>query len=160
MRPARLALVAVLAAGATALPATEASAKHARDGRFSGRTDQRFQGQRGKVVFTVARNGTRLRDLEINLLYTCPKYGTWPSRMVIRSTKIQYYSGIFLRTGNFTGRAYGGHRAKIQIRMAGRFTRSVTARAQLRAIMSVVTRRGVRETCTAVANFYGARRFG
>jgi hypothetical protein len=157
---ARVTLTAVLATGATVLPATEALAKHARDGRFSGRTDQRYHGKRGKAVFTVERNGTRLRNLEIDLLYTCPKYGQWPSKMVIRTTKIQYYSGIFLRTGNFRGRAYGGHRAKIQIRMAGRFTRTVTARGQLRAIMSVITGRGVRETCTAVANFYGARRFG
>jgi hypothetical protein len=118
---ARVTLTAVLATGATVLPATEALAKHARDGRFSGRTDQRYHGKRGKTVFTVERNGTRLRNLEIDLLYTCPKYGQWPSKMVIRTTKIQYYSGIFLRTGNFRGRAYSGHRAKSQIRMAGRF---------------------------------------
>jgi hypothetical protein len=160
MRHGRLALVAALATGLTALPATDALAKHARDGRFSGRTDQRFHGKRGKVVFTVGHHGQILKDLEINLLYDCPKYGQWPSKMVIRSTKIQYHSGIFLRTGNFQGRAYNGHKAKIQIRMAGRFTRSVTARGQIRALMSVITPRGVRETCAAVANFYGARRFG
>ena len=160
IRTKRIALAAVLAAGVTALPATEALAKHARDGRFSGRTDQRFHGKRGKVVFTVGHHGQIIRNLEINLLYDCPKYGQWPSKMVIRTTKIQYHSGIFLRTGNFKGHAYGGHRAKIAIRMAGRFTRSVTVRGQLRALMSVVTPHGVRETCAAVANFYGARRFG
>jgi hypothetical protein len=160
MRVVRLALVALLATSFTALLASEAQAKHARDGRFSGRTDQRFHGKRGKVVFSVGHHGQVLKNLEINLLYDCPKYGQWPSKMVIRTTKIQYHSGIFLRTGSFTGRAYGGHKAKIQIRMAGRFTRSVTARGQLRALMSVVTKRGVRETCAAVANFYGARRFG
>lgn len=160
MRCGRLALVAAVATSLLALPATDALAKHARDGRFSGRTDQRFHGKRGKVVFTVGHHGQILKDLEINLLYDCPKYGQWPSQMVIRRTKIQYHSGIFLRTGNFKGKAYGGHRANIQIRMAGRFTRSVTARGQIRALMSVITPRGVRETCAAVANFYGARRFG
>jgi len=160
IRPARVALVAVLAAGAAALPATDALAKHARDGRFSGRTDQRFHGKRGRAVFTVGHHGQILKDLKIDLLYDCPKYGQWPSKIVISRTKIQYHSGIFLRTGNFTGRAYGGHKAKIEIRMAGRFTRTVTARAQLRALMSVITPHGVRETCAAVANFYGARRFG
>jgi hypothetical protein len=150
--------LALAAAGALSLavgPISEALAAHAHDGSYGGYTDQRFQGKRGRVHFHVGNNGDWIKELSMNVLYTCPIYGPYPTTLRIHRVQV-HNNGLFVKGTSFKTRAPGGHQGRVQLKIAGSFLYNGTfARGQVRLLMAIVTKNGVRERCAAVANFSG-----
>jgi hypothetical protein len=150
-RAAALALV-ILAVTAAAAPA-----RTARDGRYSGRTEQRLNGKRGIVRFSVGQQGHSIGRIELNALYDCGRYGDFPTKLRIEPGRITSKSQFSI-VGNVRTQGPLRRAARIQYFFTGGWVSHTFMRGFFHADMAILRGKNVVDRCVSATNWSAKRR--